>query len=165
MLTCRGFCCAVSWRGSRGEQHALDQSEVLDMTHESEGSASAQVAELQDALRRLQLKVDELQGSNADLHDALAKAEESKEEVEHDLSEALEQRTKYEKLYNDLLEDSIKTSARQSTKVTSEQANLEMSLAEAEAELVAMRAKLAEREGLAVDKRRLLDDLQVHAPP
>lgn len=135
------------------------------MTHESEGLASAQVAELQDALRQMQIKVDELQGSNADLHDALAKAEASKEEVKNDLSEALEQRTKYEKLYNDLLEDSIKTSARQSTKVTSEQANLEMSLAEAEAELVAMRAKLAEREGLAVDKRRLLDDLQVHSPP
>jgi FtsZ-binding cell division protein ZapB len=115
------------WR-SRGEQHALDQSDaLLDSTLESEGAAAGgQLVELHDTVRRLQVKLDDLEGANAELHDEVAKAAAKKDELEHDLAEALEQRSKYEKLYNDVLEDSIKTTARQSTKVSSEQVSLDV---------------------------------------
>jgi protein HOOK3 len=136
---------------SRGEQLAIDPPEAgLDSTLDSE--AGSQVAELQAALRKLQIQMEDLEGSKAELQGQLATALEKKDELQLDLTEALEQRTKYEKMYNDLLEDSMKASARQSTMVSSEQASLEMRLAEAEAELVAMRGKLAEREGLARQK-------------
>ena len=105
---------------SRGERHALDQSEVLDVTAESEGAVSGQVSELQEAVRRLQLKVDDLECDKLHLQEALQKAEASKAELEHDLTDALEQRGKYEKLYNDVLEENIESSARHSTQVWSD---------------------------------------------
>jgi hypothetical protein len=45
--------------------------------------------------------------------------------------------------------------------VSSEQADLEMRYAEAEAQLSRMQTILAEHEQLKIEKRRLLDDLQV----
>ena len=143
----------------------MDVSEAaLDSTVESEGGAGTwQIAELQEAVRKLQGRVEQLEGSNVELEEEVKKAGAKREELEHDLAEAVEERSKYEKMYNELLEESIKTSSRQSTKVTSEQAHLELRLAEAEAELVAMRGKVADREGLVADKRRLLDELQALA--
>lgn len=150
---------------ARAEQHTLDKSEtLLDATLESD-AAGGQVAELQESLRVLRQEADDLAAANQLLQGEVAQAAARNEELEHDLQDAFEQRSKVEKLYNDLLEETMKSSrsstARQSTKVTPEQADLEIRLAEAEAELASMRAKLAERESLEREKRRLLDDLQV----
>ena len=116
-------------------------------------------------LRVLRQEADDLAAANQVLQGEVAEAAARNEELEHDLQDAFEQRSKVEKLYNDLLEETMKSSrsstVRQSTKVTLEQADLEIRLAEAEAELASMRAQLAERESLEREKRRLLDDLQV----
>jgi chromosome segregation ATPase len=127
---------------ARADSHALDQSEtLLDTTLDGEG-VGGQVAQLQESLRRLQQEADDLAAANAELQGELAKVAARNEELEHDLHEASEQRSKFEKLYTDLLEETIKTSSRQSTKVTSEQADLELRLADAEAQLTAARSQV-----------------------
>ena len=144
----------------RGEQCAMDTDITLNASHESQGGDAA-LAGLQEELRQLHVRVEDLEGMNAALQLELDQARERQEELKTDLAEATEQSFQYQRLYNEQLEDSVRSTARQSTRVTSDQAELEMRMAEAEAEAAALRSVLAEREALAQEKQTLQDCLQL----